>query len=434
MIVQLYKRLPEHLRVASISWVSRGIYVLASLYSIKIVTSLLSVNDFAIYAIITSIVSWLLLTDIGLGYSLQNFISENRAKSKAYDEDVFVTLLLTYLLALFFIVVILIFNRYLSVILFDKINTTSIGSLNNGLLYSSIAGLLTGVGIVSHKILYAKQQGYWPNILNALSAIVTLILLFYLQFSHYDSLFVVLMIFFIPNIFITFIPSLYFFISSYVKLRSSLTFSSIWLVLKKISSRGLNFFVFTFSSAIVLQMDYIVMSQTVSASEISLYNIVFKIYSAFFLVYSTLLLALWPSISEWYIQNHFSKIKDYCIKYIIAGVVFIMIASIIFVLKTDLIFGLISNISFKISLVTIGLFAFYFSIRVWTDTYSIVLLSTSKVRSLWLFTPFQAIVSFSFQLLLSKKYGINGILCALIISFLSTVSWGLPYQVRKILK
>jgi len=435
--IKIFKNIPQHLKVTMISWLSRGIYILASLYSIKIATKLLGVEEFAIYAILTNIVTWLLLCDIGLGYSMQNYISEFRVKNKDFKEIIFLGLSTCFAVGTVLIIALYFTNDYLVKLLFQHIDQqkSSIIIVQKAFFYASFCGILTGVGLVSHKILYARQQGFWPNILLSVAQIITLTALLLLKNDYFKyDLLTISLVFFLPNVLLSFVPSLYYYFNSIKHiLKQDIKTSYHILLLKKIIQRGSSFFIFTVTSCLVLQIDYIVMSQTVPSEQIVTYNILFKIYNAFFLVYSTLLFALWPTIAEWYTEKKISLIYDHCKKYIVAGILFIITVSVAFMWQKEFVLSMISDIKLTISGTLVLLFTIYFCLRVWTDTFAIILQSTSKVKSLWIFTPIQAVISFCLQIYLSKKFGINGILMALIISFLLTVVWGLPYQVKKIL-
>jgi len=75
---------------------------------------------------------------------------------------------------------------------------------------------------------------------------------------------------------------------------------------------------------------------------------------------------------------------------------------------------------------TIALFGFYYCIRIWTDTYSMLLQSMSKLKIFWIYVPIQGIISFTAQYLCAIKFGLNGIIIGLITSFLFTAVWVLP--------
>jgi hypothetical protein len=60
-----------------------------------------------------------------------------------------------------------------------------------------------------------------------------------------------------------------------------------------------------------------------------------------------------------------------------------------------------------------------------------VLQSISDLRPLWIFAPFQAILSGGFQLLLAPKFGVNGIVMGVMLSFVITVAWALPLATQR---
>ena len=95
---------------------------------------------------------------------------------------------------------------------------------------------------------------------------------------------------------------------------------------------------------------------------------------------------------------------------------------------------LIRNIEVNISPVLVVIFGLYFLIRVWTDTFTMILQAGNNLKPLLTIVPIQAFVSVSLQIFLSMKYGVYGLLMGLIISFLCTVFWYLPYSSHQFLK
>jgi hypothetical protein len=60
-----------------------------------------------------------------------------------------------------------------------------------------------------------------------------------------------------------------------------------------------------------------------------------------------------------------------------------------------------------------------------------VLLSVNILKPFWILVPIQALISIFGQIYFAKIYGVDGILYGLILSFLLTVTWGLPYYTKK---
>lgn len=75
-------KIPIHLRLTFISVFARSIYVIISVYTIRIITGLVDLKEYALFAILMNTVTWLLLADIGIGNGLQNFISQQKIKKE----------------------------------------------------------------------------------------------------------------------------------------------------------------------------------------------------------------------------------------------------------------------------------------------------------------------------------------------------------------
>lgn len=77
-------------------WVGRIIAALAQFAAIRILTQMLGVNGYGAYAVVTGLLAWFLLADIGLGSSLQNHISARRVIGERADDAIWsISLFLT---------------------------------------------------------------------------------------------------------------------------------------------------------------------------------------------------------------------------------------------------------------------------------------------------------------------------------------------------
>ena len=79
----------------------------------------------------------------------------------------------------------------------------------------------------------------------------------------------------------------------------------------------------------------------------------------------------------------------------------------------------------------IALLGIYSIVRVWTDTYAVVLQSMEDMSQFWIYVPIQAALSFSIQVAAVEIWGLSGVVIALITSYLLTVTWALPARVKR---
>lgn len=421
------KEIPSHIKIAFFSFFSRGIYLLYSLLSIRIITKILSIEAFSVFSILMNIVGWFLLADLGIGYSLQNYSSELKVKKKNVYNYILVALILLIIITFIIVFFTYILSDNISRFLFKNYS----GNYKRAFFLSTLFGIFIGIGNVGFKILYSFQIGYLPNVLSALGAVLSYVVLKNTIDVSNFNLNYVCFVFFGSSFVITVIPFVVLFMYSIFSCNKRIIKKFFFSICKKILYRGFKFWGVSVMSAFVLQIDYLIMSQTLTSKEITLYSLSSRFYGLIFMGYTMLLSASWPSFTEWRVANEFEKIKFYTYKYILIGIVGILFFSILLYFKSDFLISLISNFPVQITTSLIILLAIYFMIRVWTDTFSIVLQSANILRPLWILTPIQALISIIMEYILSKYLGVNGILIALIVSFLVTVFWGLPYLVKK---
>ena len=426
--IKLKGPIAPHFKIAFLSSISRFLYVAITLYTIKVITGLITVNEYAVFSIIINVCTWYLLVDLGIGSSLQNYITEKNILSEKIADFALIAYILLILLSFIWLIFLFFLSPYASHFLFKQFE------IKNGqhlFFVSSVIGILTGVGTVSYKILNALKLNYLPSLFSAIGAIFSLVIILVLKNRINLNLFGISISYLSGTFLAAVIPFIYFanqFIQTFVKRNIKQMF---YESSKLILTRGLKFWIFNLFSALVLQIDYIVMSQLVSAGEITNYNIIMRVFGIGFMVYTMLLNAVWPSFTEMNILNKSEEIIQKCFSFIKIGILGTIILSVGLFFFQKNIFALLASFPIKVSSIVIILIMIYYMIRVWTDTFSIVLLSSNSFKPLMIFTPLQALLAILFELVLGAKFGITGIVSGLIISFLCTVSWALPYYSYK---
>jgi O-antigen/teichoic acid export membrane protein len=427
-------KIPIHLRLTFISVFARSIYVIISVYTIRIITGLVDLKEYALFAILMNTVTWLLLADIGIGNGLQNFISQQKIKKRNHYNYILVAVILLLIAFIFWVSIILLSNHFVTKYLFGKLDNSQFKNTEQIFLITCIIGLLAGIGTVSHKICNAFQKSYLPSIFTLGGSIVSLVGIFLLRYYELVNLTSISYVFFGGTIVFTIGPLVFFTIKAYKKANLLFVKKNLIYIARKILIRSTKFWIFSVASAFVLQIDYLVMSQTISSKDITLYNILFRLYGIMFMVYTLLLNTLWPSFAEWKHIGLNHKIKKVALFYVRVGIIATIVFSVALFFFTGQLVSLISKFTFLVPGNIIILLCIYFIIRIWSDTYAVILLSSNSFTALWIFTPLQAVIAIMFEFLLSRKFGLAGILYGLILSFCLTVVWGLPVAVNKTLK
>jgi len=431
-ISELYKNSPNHLKVAVVAWITRIITSIIGVINIRILISCLGMELYAGFVIITSLSGWFSLFDFGISTSLQNFISEQKAKNESYNNYLNASLIL--LLIIFFISIILLFaiSNKLQLFLFKSITLSNASSkymvLIIGLIY-----IITTLCSVAYKVYYAEQKGHLANLYPTYGVIISFIGLIIINNapSLKSNLTLALIIFTVPPLF----SAIYAFYDVFFK-KNTISIISIKLnILKSLFRRSYKFAGLAFFAATVLQIDYIVMSRILNPFDITLYNIISKVFFLLYFVYSAILMALWPNCTEFLSQKKWGKANKILKTHIALGTIIIIIGTIAFILTRQIIISILApGENFIISTSTILLFGVLNILRVWTDTYAVMLQSISQIKIFWIFIPIQGLISFLGQYYCGLHFGINGIVIGLIISFLLTSVWILPKSFNTIAK
>lgn len=426
----LAHRIPAHLLVAASAWTGRLAAAVMGLYTIRLLTTVLGTENYAIFAMLVGLQGWYLLGDLGLGSSLQNFISERRAHQESYSSLVRMTGLLALLLVAVGVLLILVVAQFAAPIVLSGFSTQSAPDKVRNFFVSGVLCLIFGIGGISYKIWYAEQRGYLANLMPALAAAISLGWVATIADSGSpDKLFWCLVAMLLPQ---AVLPMTTFL----TQVGRCSRFSSegnekLWPLLQ----RGLKFWGFAVMSAGVLQIDYIIMSQFLPAHDIVGYNLSNKIFSLALFVYSAVLMALWPVCSEAISKSEWLQVKRHLKKSILMGAGIIAVTTVCLIMFMPEIVKLLSpreHVTVTVNFIL--LLGFYQLLRVWSDTYAMLLQSMSYLRPFWLYVPFQAVLSFFLQWYLVKEFGVYGVVLGLIGSFIATACWVLPLSFHRRMK
>ncbi len=421
-------KIPRHLWVAASAWLSRIIIMLLQLISIRILIGNLGVDGYAVFVLLISISGWYLLTDIGLGLALQNTISELRAASESYMHFIQLSTIIGVLIILLGFLIISNSSSYLGPIILKSAH--EISDVEKARLFEIVGyfGLCTAIGGISYKIWYAEQCGYLANIYMTLASILGFLgILFINEQVEKNQILWNFILFQAPT---AVIPIFALILQARFR---KVTLSKLSLQLAKpLLVKASKFWLFAIMAALVLQVDYIIISQMLLPSDIVIYNLSTKIFTSIYFVYSAILLAIWPSFTEHLINKNTEYILNMIKKIQIFGFVFIISSTCILVFLITPIVNLLSpEEKILIPAPLILLLSMYFLIRAWTDVFGMALQSMSSFKAFWVYVPAQAALSIFFQWFFIKYFGIYGSILGLIISFLLTVSWGLPMVFKK---
>jgi O-antigen/teichoic acid export membrane protein len=406
-------------------WVARLSSIIVNIVIIPIIIGFLGENMFAVFSIMLSLMIWFNLFDFGIGNSLHNYIVESK-NSKGYLASAYI---LIFFVALFGIVLIFIFSRYLGDFLLGKMDFLSEILRNDLILIVCLLLLMNSLVQIASKILFAQRKGYIPNTLQILANTIVLSIFFLISKNTFSGdIFIFTIAYLAPA------PTLLFSVMIVIGIKQKL-----WLEKIKIQNivtlfqRSKKFWFYALLATITFNIDYIILSQFVLPQEIAIYSIIYKISIIVISISTIMLQAIWPHTIEWITKNEWNNLISVVYKYFSIGFfsIFCFVMVLLF-FKGHIFSFLAPNTQMALKNTTIFLFAIYLIIRLWTDVFTVIVLSINDINNLIYWACFQSILSLSMQITFVRIWGVNGILVGLILSSVLTVSWALPIRLIKI--
>lgn len=271
---------PSHLVVAASGWVGRAVGALAQIIMINLVITHIGTVDYAIFAILYGLVGWFQVADFGLGVSLQNFISEYRAKGLPHAQAVHAISTLT--LMLFFVQALLLALSagWIGPWLLRQFAIPEV-SKSHLFLICSVLLLTFSLGQVATRIYYAEKRGYVTNLIFAGAQILGCLLAWgSMRLGQTPPLPWALGAFLLPSALV--MTGLFISILSRKAPGPALNPEQLRFILR----RAVGFAGFSLSAAFVLQIDVVIISQFLGPQEIASYTLLSKILAFVFAMYS----------------------------------------------------------------------------------------------------------------------------------------------------
>ena len=413
------------------SWGSKVITVSASMVLVRLLTSSLGTDGYALLTVLLGLEGWFMLTHFSIPSVLQNRISEQRAVRKDYSSIITTAVFIQVSIALLFLVVMYVASYELGPMLLRKFEFVSDTQAQRLLFITSFWFVMLGLGQSGYRIWYAERVGYWSNIAPAIGSLFTVLAVIIVCQFDGDMPIEAQVSARLSGISIVSVVCLV------LVVKKIWSFSNLfdWAEAKFILKRTYSFQMLAILSAIVLNVDYILISQlNFKASEIVFYAICKQMFDLLLVFYSAAMHAAWPIWAELISQKKWAELRTNFRANLILGLLGVGLGSlVIMTIMPYLLYYLAPNAELEVSISLMMLFAFITLVRVWCNTHSMFLNSASAIDYLWMITAVQAILSLIITISASKYLGIHSIVLGHV-SMLLTVAWILPLKKYWVIK
>jgi len=403
-------------------WVGRGVQILAQLVAVRVLIEGLGANGYGAFAVLASLQGWFLLADLGIGISIQNYISEARARDEAVDDVIFTGAILS--LGVTGIAALLLYGAgpWIGEFLLEKF--AGLGRAEQTAAFYAIAfpGIGTALGSVIYKIWFAEHRGYLSQLVPAAGTVAGTLSV-WIASRWGLGIAPTILLYYAP---LAILPLLA--LGLLLGRRGARERFQAHMV-QPILARGVRFWIFGLLQAGVLQVDYIVMARVLDANDIVVYSIAARLFSLILFLYSALLMALWPVFVEGIARNEWNAVFAMLRKYLIVGLAISLAGGVFVAVFKSVLTGLLApSLQAAIPSVVIGLLTLNLVVRTWTDMFAMVLQCMNDLKILWIAVPVQSLLSITLQTLGAQNFGLPGMIAGLIACFVLTVSWILPLR------
>lgn len=323
---------------ALFSLLLRGVSMLVSFLLVPLSISFVGKEQYGIWLTISSIIAWLTLLDIGLGYGLRNNLVKAFSSGKFKLAKIYVST--TYVVLTCFIILILV----LFFIIEPFLNWTSILNISPELsigirkviviifVYFCMSFLLK----IVNSILYASQKAAFSSIIDTGGQFLSLLTVYMLaKYVDGSLLYLCIAMCLMPALFALFF-NLRLFKGKYRSIAPSVKYFRVWSI-RQLLGLSLKFFIIQIAAVIQYQTANIIIAKSFSIVDVTAYNITVKYFSILTIFLGLIVAPLWSAITEAYNREDFKWIRNVVRKYLFITSV-LMFASVVLLFAADTVY------------------------------------------------------------------------------------------------
>ena len=360
------------------SFIFKGLAIFASFLSIPLMIKYLGVEQYGVWSTLLSIVSWIILFDIGIGNGLRNKISEALAKENKQEAHKYISTAYTIIgtISVMLILIFLITSEYIP---WQKVfNITSISNQE----LQSIVNITTIFLFLNFWISLINQvfNGFQKTSLvvfnQFLSNIFSLLAVFVLYSFYETSLMKLAFSYGISLVSSSLILSIWFYNKNkeFIPKISSFNIKK----MKSITSLGFQFFIIQIAVIVIFTTDKILITQLFGPEYVASYDVVFKLFSIITIAHGILMAPLWSAYSDAYHRNDIEWIKK-TIKNQLKIYVLLILGTMILAFLAKPIVALWIGKEISIDSMLIVSMVFFIIVTTWNNIFAYFINGTNKL-------------------------------------------------------
>ncbi|MCV9931280.1 MATE family efflux transporter [Flavobacterium sp. LS1R47] len=280
------------------SFFLRGISIFLSFFVVRITLGYLGKDLYGIWIVLLSIISWLSLFDIGVGNGLRNKLTITLTNNDLQGSRVYISTAYIILASIAFVLLIL-FGSSIYLVNWTAVFNSRILSIEEyrlmmflflfSIVFSFVLGLI-------NSILNAYQQTAMTNIISIITNFIFILFLIVFK-TFFLSNIVKIVFIYCVSLVVSHLVLTFWFFTKHKNVVPSLSFFSKSKI-KDVLSLGGSFFVIQIAVLLIFTVDNYIILQLLGTEQVSVYNIVYKLFSIFTIAFGIIISPLWSAFTE----------------------------------------------------------------------------------------------------------------------------------------
>lgn len=405
------------------SFVFKGLAIFASFLAIPLMIKYLGVEHYGVWSTLLSIVSWVVLFDIGIGNGLRNKISESLAQDNKQEAHNYISTAYTIIgtISVMLILIFLLASEYIP--WQDVFNITSISNheLQSIVNITTIFLFLNFWISLINQVFNGLQKTSLVVFNQFLSNFFSLSAVFILYTFYESSLIKLAFAYGISLLASSLILSFWFYKNNRDFIPKIKSFGINYT--KSITSLGFKFFIIQIAVIVIFTTDKILITQLFGPEYVASYDVVFKLFSVITIAHGILMAPLWSAYSDAYHRNDMEWIKE-TIKNQLKIYLLIIVATTLLIFLANPIISLWIGKDFFVDNMLIIAMALFILVSTWNNIFGYILGGLGYVRLGAYYTLITAILNIpiSYYFAITLDFGISGIMYGTVFSiFISSI-------------
>jgi len=418
----------NYLLVAGTAWASRILLALLQVASIRLLTIGLGQEFYAVYALLLGLAGWFTLADLGISSALQNQVSESRARGGDYATTLATWSMIAIAGGAVLTLAAWLVSPWLAALLMQDFPGVPADARVNATRIMAVASISMASGSLIYKVWYGEQRGYLAHLCQLTGGVLAYAMSAWIL-HHVVAHRLEWCLFAWCGINALLPLGFLMWRTKGVRWPARDAWTP---AMRGMARKALGFWGYGLMAALVLQLDYVLVARLLGAADLISYSIHVRIFGLGFFVYASVLAALWPALTERAVQGRGSEMLAVAVRPLVAGLAFMALFTTFIAMFDERLLAIIAP---TVTATTTASFILsmgaYYLVRIWTDTFSVMLQSMGQLRPFYLLVPVQAVVSIASQIAGVRWLGLPGIPLGMGLSFLLTVAWAAPMLVRQ---